>query len=403
MAVIISSPSETPEQITESMAALGLKVEVEVQGTAPGEPAKVIETKSETTKKEPAEKVAEETKAADETVSDSETDKEEKKDEVKTEAKETPTDAEKVASEESDAPKSKTDRKLLKRIDTVTAQKNQLKESLEEKESRIAELEAKLAGRSTEEAEKEPEAVKPVRPKMPVASDEAIGFDEEKLTAAREKYEHDLDDYEDKKSAYIQAETAKELTAKQQAAEQAKEAKAVLDAHSGRVEEAKGRYEDWDEVAETLSDQGFNLVPVVYNGLLESPHSADILYHLATNLEEAETIASMRPDRALREIGKLEAKFSDGGRKKPRDKAADEDTGKKTTAKAEDKKPPATETQDTSSETKTTTQAKKPMETLTGGNKSNAVSALDIAEKGGSVLEFMRMRATEREAKGLRP
>lgn len=405
MAVIITTSADTPEQITEGLAALGHKVSVEVQGTPPGEQPQpqgvtVTEVTEPTDEKEP-----EETKTEEKTASDSEPDKEEKKDEVKAEATEKPKVGEEPAEEpDAEAPKNKADRKLLNRIDKVVKQRNELKEAATEKDSRIAELEAELAGRKKEAKEEEPELEKPVRPKMPVASDPEIGFDEEKLTAAREKYETDLNAYEDKKSEYDKAQTVKELTARQKQEREEQERAAVTAAHEKRIASAKERYDDWDDAMDAFEAAGIQILNIVGNTLMESEQGPDILYYLASNLEEAERIGELsrtRPDRALREIGKLEAKFSDGGRKKPRDKDADPETDKKEAKKADEKTSTA-KTEETSSD-KSTTKERKPTTTLTGSAKSATVNAADIAEKGGSPLEYMRARAAEREARGLRP
>lgn len=406
MAVILTSTSESADQLTEALTSAGHAVQVQTEGDAPEKSVGTSEKQAE----KPADKVAEDTKPAEKPASASEPDGDKKKTEEPEDKSKTPEETEtttKPAADDKAPPKgeeearSKPDRKLLKRIDAVTAQKNQLKETLEEQAAQIAELQAKLSGKTLEEPKVE-EPTAPVRPRMPVASDAEIGYDEDKLTAARAKYETDLDRYEADKTEYIKTQAVKEHKENAQKERFEQEARAIDDAHAKRVKEAEERYEDWGEATDALDDSGFVLHPAVYNGIKESEAGADIIHHLATHLDEAEQLSNMRPDRALKVIGRLEAKFSDGGRKKPRDKDADAEPEKKKTSETEPSQK-AEKPADTSSEKKTPAKEQKPITTLNPGTGATSLSPGEIAEKQGPVVEYMRLRNAEREAAGKRP
>jgi len=93
-------------------------------------------------------------------------------------------------------------------------------------------------------------------------------------------------------------------------AEQQKQAKAekdkVLSSWSSKLEQAKAELPDYEEMIAssdvTVSDQ-------VRDAILESDVGPKILYHLAENPEVAEKIGKMSLISALREVGRLEAKF----------------------------------------------------------------------------------------------
>jgi len=93
-------------------------------------------------------------------------------------------------------------------------------------------------------------------------------------------------------------------------AEQQKQAKAekdkVLSSWSSKLEQAKAELPDYEEMIAssdvTVSDQ-------VRDAILESDVGPKILYHLAENPEVAEKIGKMSLISALREVGRLEARF----------------------------------------------------------------------------------------------
>ena len=97
-----------------------------------------------------------------------------------------------------------------------------------------------------------------------------------------------------------------------QAAEQAKqEQKARQDAFFSKIDKAKEKHPDFDEVARKPTEQGGPTInPPMYKTLMDCEHADDIAYYLGQNVEESHRIASLPPLAAACEIGKLEAQFA---------------------------------------------------------------------------------------------
>ncbi|HQU07387.1 MAG TPA: hypothetical protein PL140_09165 [Ferrovaceae bacterium] len=125
---------------------------------------------------------------------------------------------------------------------------------------------------------------------------------------AEPKPEMFKDAYEYAKAlAEYSAEKALKERDRQEQERQAQEARQkVLDSWTKKLEEAKQELQDFDEMVAssdvTVSDQ-------VRDAILESDVGPKILYHLAENPEIATKINAMSVTGALREIGKLEARF----------------------------------------------------------------------------------------------
>ena len=80
----------------------------------------------------------------------------------------------------------------------------------------------------------------------------------------------------------------------------------IIQSWAQKVQEAKAEMPDFDELV-AASDVVVN--NAVRDAILESDVGPKILYHLAENNDLAKKIASLSPNAALREIGKLEARF----------------------------------------------------------------------------------------------
>lgn len=111
------------------------------------------------------------------------------------------------------------------------------------------------------------------------------------------------DDF-DSVDAYAEAlaeRKAEELLAKRDAARQQS---AVLEAYQDREEEARSKYDDFEEVA-------YNPKLPISDAMAQSIQSSDIgpeiAYHLGSNPKEAERISKLPPLLQAKEIGKLEA------------------------------------------------------------------------------------------------
>jgi len=88
----------------------------------------------------------------------------------------------------------------------------------------------------------------------------------------------------------------------------------VVQTWTKRLEAAKAEIDDFDEMVAS-SDV---VVPNhIRDAILESDVGPQILYHLASNQDQARTFNDLTPAQALRAIGKLEAKFEKSETSKP--------------------------------------------------------------------------------------
>jgi hypothetical protein len=174
--------------------------------------------------------------------------------------------------------------KLERRFSEITKQREEArKEAQQEREARQA-LEARLAAL---ENRGQPKA-NPVDEK-PQPSQFSDAFE----------YAEALAEYTaDQRIANMKREEAE--------AKQAEERQKVINQWSSKVEAAKANLPDFDDIVAS-SDVVVN--DDIRDAILESDVGPQILYHLAENDEIAKKIAGLSPKQALREIGKLEARF----------------------------------------------------------------------------------------------
>jgi hypothetical protein len=89
-------------------------------------------------------------------------------------------------------------------------------------------------------------------------------------------------------------------------AKEAQERQKVIETWASKVQAAKASMPDFDDIVAS-SDVVVN--DDIRDAILESDVGPQILYHLAENDDVAKRIAGLSPKQALREIGKLEARF----------------------------------------------------------------------------------------------
>jgi len=83
------------------------------------------------------------------------------------------------------------------------------------------------------------------------------------------------------------------------------------EAFFSKIDKAKEKHPDFDEVArKPPQDGGSTINQPMYETLMDCEHAADIAYYLGQNVEESRRIGSLPPLAAAREIGKLEAQFA---------------------------------------------------------------------------------------------
>lgn len=102
----------------------------------------------------------------------------------------------------------------------------------------------------------------------------------------------------------IVAEREKKTQANQAVNEHAKRQAEIASAHTSRVDQAKGRYEDYDDVVDPILE--LNVPSYIVELVGGSDKSADLLYKLGENPKEFLRIAKLAPVAAARELAKLE-------------------------------------------------------------------------------------------------
>jgi len=113
------------------------------------------------------------------------------------------------------------------------------------------------------------------------------------------------DDFE---NAQIYAEALAERRAQEMLAqrEAAKQQAAILDGYRDREEEARERYEDFDQVAYNAS---LPVTDIMAQAIQASEIGPEVIYHLGSNPKETRRIANLPPVLQAKEIGRIEAKL----------------------------------------------------------------------------------------------
>ena len=104
---------------------------------------------------------------------------------------------------------------------------------------------------------------------------------------------------------YKTLEAAKEQKAKDDATKAAEEKEEQT--FKSKVEEFKAKTPDFED---TVRNPDLRISKVMYEAMRETEVGPQIAYHLGKNPQEAARIAGLSPIAAIKEIGKLEAKFS---------------------------------------------------------------------------------------------
>ena len=104
---------------------------------------------------------------------------------------------------------------------------------------------------------------------------------------------------------YITLEAAKEQRVKEDAVKAAEEKEEQ--SFKSKVEAFKAKTPDFED---TVRNPDLRISKVMYEAMRETEVGPQIAYHLGKNPQEAARIAGLSPIAAIKEIGKLEAKFS---------------------------------------------------------------------------------------------
>ena len=103
--------------------------------------------------------------------------------------------------------------------------------------------------------------------------------------------------------AYAEALATKKLEQR----EQQKQHTEILEAYHGREEEAREKYDDFDQVAYNPS---LKITAVMAETIQSSDAGPDVAYYLGVNPKEADRISRLAPFLQAKEIGKIEAKLA---------------------------------------------------------------------------------------------
>ena len=98
---------------------------------------------------------------------------------------------------------------------------------------------------------------------------------------------------------------AEQLLAQREVAKRQRE---VLEGYHEREEEARGKYDDFEQVAYNPS---LPITAVMAETIQASEAGPDVAYYLGSNPKEADRIARMSPLLQAKEIGKIEAKLAE--------------------------------------------------------------------------------------------
>ena len=192
-----------------------------------------------------------------------------------------PKEAEKEANQEGER---KQNPKLEKRFSEITKQREEARQEAQRERQARVDLEQRLAAL---EQQRQPQAS--YVDQEPQPSQFADAFEYAKALA--------------------EFSTEKALAERDRQVAQAREQEAqqkIIQSWAQKVQDAKAELPDFDDLV-AASDVVVN--NAVRDAILESDVGPKILYHLAENNDLARKIASLNPNAALREIGKLEAKF----------------------------------------------------------------------------------------------
>jgi hypothetical protein len=180
--------------------------------------------------------------------------------------------------------KPKANPKLERRFSEITKQREEArKEAQTEREARQA-LEARLAA-----LERQPAPQAPAVDQEPQPSQFNDAFEYAKALAE-----------------YTADKRIGEMRKQDAEAKEAVERQKVIETWASKVQAAKASLPDFDDIVAS-SDVVVN--DDIRDAILESDVGPQILYHLAENEDVAKKIAGLSAKQALREIGKLEARF----------------------------------------------------------------------------------------------
>lgn len=216
-----------------------------------------------------------------------------------------------------DAPKEKPLSRTQKRIRDLNTQKHEAIRERDDYARKYAELAARIDQIEGKSVKPAPEAVQTdTKTEGPGPDDKdakgdllyPLGEYDPKFIADRTRYE------------FTQLQAEAEVTRKRdaEAAARMSEQTALETEWQEKLNTSiENKYPDFlernMELSDTLSDLNPEYGQYLANTIMSMEYGTDVLYHLASNLEEAKNIASMSPGKATLALGRLEAAFATNG------------------------------------------------------------------------------------------
>lgn len=172
---------------------------------------------------------------------------------------------------------------FTKKIDKLTARNYQLQETNAQLQARLEAIERRLEGKEA-----------PAKPTL-----------SEKPTPDKfqtyEEYVEALADWKSEQRVAKALEEREQATSKQ--AEEAR-TKETFDTYNKRVSEARGKYEDFDEV---VGRDDISIPQSVQLAIVEMDNGPEVAYYLGQHPEEAEKLLELSPIKAVMAVGRIAA------------------------------------------------------------------------------------------------
>ena len=189
-----------------------------------------------------------------------------------------------------DEPK-KQNPKLERRFSEITKQREEARREAEAERQRRVELEQRLA------------ALEQQKPKQEFVDEEP-----------QPSQFQDAFEYAKALAEYTADKRIEEMKRQEAEAQKAAERQKMIESWTQKVEQAKSELPDFDDM---VASSDVVVSDDIRDAILESDVGPKILYHLAENSEFAKKVAGMPTRAALKEIGKLEARFEAKAEEKP--------------------------------------------------------------------------------------
>ncbi len=304
MPVILSSTTDTPEQVKAAIEATGHAAET--VETTPGAPpaAETQAAAQETPKPKETEKPPETPEPPAEPPAG------EAGDESAGAAGATEEHQEPEAEKPKDGkPSGKPRKGIQERISELTAARKDAERRANEANERAERAERQLAEKNKRPAETRTAEATP--PAVDTASAADDTSDPEPMADGPEFDGKPYEDWVRAHSEWAARKAVRDYEAKQAKAREAELARQpAVDAWNTSLQEAKGRHEDFDLALDESERAKVEITGAMNAAIFESPLGGELLYYLAKNPAEVERIKALPQASQVRELGRIEGKLA---------------------------------------------------------------------------------------------